>query len=278
MAIDLTGKIKQAAKITTKCQLQNEAADALDKMAEAYKTEKGKDLVVKSGYVSPYDLIGELSGKANWGILPDGESKVKKVTDAMASNGTLTEDDIKAALDALDGADYEVAQFETLHAMQSGTISYLHPTLKKDGRIYGWPNKPKFDPRRSGLVIVVPSDVDQINWMVANGYKYGWLYYTGPFDTYVYTNPANIPQDQWLAKASSKWGIQIVAAKIQMATNYQREITQEDIDSFKNSKQSQANNAIDSGWTGTTYKDDWYRMNPDYYLWKWTWTDWTAKR
>lgn len=278
MAIDLTGKIKQAAKITTKCQLQNEAADALDKMAEAYKTEKGKDLVIKSGYVSPYDLIGELSGKAEWSAFADGESKVKKVTDAMASNGTLTEDDIKAALEALDGAEYDTAQFETLHAMQNSATSNLHPTLK-DGWIFGWPNKPKNDPRRSGLVIVVPSDVDQINWMVANGYKYGWLYYTGPFDTYVYTNPANIKQDGWLAKASSSWGIQVVAAKMVMANNGRDSITQDEINNFTTQKQTTANNAVSTNFFGTkTYGDDYYRMNPDYFLWKWTWKEWKAER
>ena len=269
--VDLTAKIKQAPNTTTKCYLQNEAADALGKMVEAYKAEKAKDLPVLSGYVSPFDLITELYDKVSeWGgAFSDGEAKVKKVKDALASNGTVTKEEVNEALSALDAAQYDDTKFTTLHAMHGSEASNEHPSLK--GYIQGWPNRPQYDPRRSGLILVLTDDQDAKNWVMTNGFKFGWLYYTGPFDTFAYANPSSIPQDGNLAKACG-WGVQAVLARM-VINSSGVPLDQANLSAKNDYFTNQSKQAY-----GKNPDDDFYRGQSDYYLWKWTWKDWTHKR
>jgi hypothetical protein len=269
--IDLTGKIKQAPNITAKCYLQNEAADALGKMAEAYKAEKAKDLPIVSGYVSPFDIILELYDKvSSWGnLFSDGKSKVQKVKDALSSNGTVTKEEVAEALTILNGVEYDDTKFTTVHAMHGSEASDVHPSLK--GYIQGWPNRPQYDPRRSGLVIVLTDDQDAKNWVMTNGFKFGWLYYTGPFDTFTYIDPTKVPQDGNLAKACG-WGVQAVLAR--MVINSPGVPLEQSNLTLKNEYfTNQGKNAY-----GKTPDDDFYRTQGDYYLWKWTWRVWNHKR
>jgi hypothetical protein len=218
--IDLKGSLKQIPGATTPALLVTEAADALDGMMKAYTSGSGGTLTIKHAYVDPYKLITEIADKKDYSGL-NSTAATTKILDTLKANGQPTIDELNAALTELnEGANDDNGQgkfnygaFTDPTAMYRGPATQLHPTIAEGTWIFGWPNIPDSDPRRTGKVVVFNvSDAAQADWLMQNSYKHGFAYYIGPCDTFIYVGVTNIKQDGLLASVCG-WGSRFALAK-----------------------------------------------------------------
>jgi hypothetical protein len=178
---DLTGKLSQVGNVV----LDTEAATNFNAMVTAYNSP----ITILSGYKSEWDLYREY------------------VTHFNPNSGVgIDIEDAKAYLDKPQPTDADRQQLSTIFANADGSwfdfapllnnsawaafkkykTSWVHPFMKSDQEILGWPHKVDVDPRRSGRLLVLQVDSASLNWLFQNSYKYGFVWY-GPTDgTFLY--------------------------------------------------------------------------------------------
>ena len=272
--IELTGKLLQVKGVTTPALLQTDAATALGVMIEAYASQSNQQaaLAVQYAYVDPYKLIGEIADKRD----PNGPnfvatSATTKILDTLKNNGQPTIDELKASLAELNlnananngQGIWKYQEFTQPTAMYRGKATTLHPTIALDSWIFGWPNIPDSDPRRSGMVVVFNvASPPQADWLMQNSYKYGFIYYTGPCDTFLYVGVANINQNGQLAEVCG-WGSRAVLAK--RCKNMGQAINEENLKKASEDLSSPAGGIWSMDEIAIATK-----RNQSSYLWKWT--------
>lgn len=278
--IDLTGKMKQVPGVATPALLVIEAADALDLLLKAYaQANPGLQLGIKHAYVDPYKLITEIADKRD----PNGpnaiaNSATTKILDTLKSNGQPTIDELNAALTELNqGANdnngqgiWNYAAFTEQTSMYRGPATKLHPTIVEGTYVFGWPNIPDCDPRRTGKCVVFsiqsPTEAD---WLMQNSYKYGFIYYTGPCDTFMYVGSSNVKQDGWLAQVCG-WGSRAVLAKRCKNMNYTINDADNTVNEASLKKAQEDFYTLDSQiWSTLEYETAKVR-NSSNYMWQWT--------
>jgi len=279
--IDLTGKLKQIPGVSTPALLVIEAADALDALIKAHFAAQGSVLGVKHAYVDPYKLITEIADKRD----PAGPNFVitaatNKILDTLKNNGQPTIDELNAAIAELNQdansnngqGIWKYSEFTEQTSMYRGQATDFHPTLAKGTWHYGWPNVPDYDPRRTGLVVVFTIEsTQQADWLMQNSYKFGFVYYTGPFDTFLYVagGASNIKQDGVLAQVCG-WGTRAVLAKRCKNMNYDIANADSAVNEASLKKAEEDFNSLNSGiFTALEYATAAARTRSNY-KWKWT--------
>jgi hypothetical protein len=194
---DLTGKLSQVGNVV----LDTEAATNFNAMVTAYNSP----ITILSGYKSEWDLYREYVTyfNPNSGVGIDIESAKAYLDKPQPTDADRQQ--LGTMFTNADGAWFDFSPLLNNSAwanFKKYKTSWVHPFMKPDQEIIGWPHKVSMDPRRSGKLLVLQVDQASLNWLFQNSYKYGFVWY-GPTDgTFLYVGKSITFSDEFKKAAT----------------------------------------------------------------------------
>ena len=155
-------------------------SDAFRNLAAFVFERKGANLLIKTGFISRYKLVEDLCKliRVDETIPPTLQKAIQLVAKPndldifLRAPGNV--DALEAALQNL-----KVNQFNGINkAFRKYNTTVAHPFLQNNVTIYGAPNYPNQDPRRSGKMLIFNELSDDIfTFLLYNAADYGFAWY-----------------------------------------------------------------------------------------------------
>jgi hypothetical protein len=177
--------------------------EAFGKLSDKVFTEKNVRITIRTkpagGYISTYRLVEDLAKSV---ILDDRVTSsdvsdlIRKAQDPAEfitiCNNQEQFTQLQNALESLDKRQFNVVYPESIWQFRKFRVKSTHPYLQGGQILYGIPNKPSVDPRRSGQVIWLDKiSGDVYAYLREISHEYGFYWY-GLDPTFWYYQPQSI--------------------------------------------------------------------------------------
>lgn len=184
--------------------LDIEAATKFSEMAVAFN----KEMPLLSGYVSEWDWYAEMLPCV---IVPFDKIVDHEKVAALIGKPDPTEDDRKVISDYMNGfggGNFDMSKHpnaaKVWTAFKRYNLTWPSPFFKSSptAYVYGWPNIQINDPRRTGKVVVFKDVSTNLEWLLENSYKYGFVWYGPSDETFIYVGAAAAFSEDFKAAAA----------------------------------------------------------------------------